>query len=603
LAAAVAASLVCVPAMAQLRAGQDGHANDSSNRIGSGGYNSGGWVYNNGINSNQVVYGNVTGGQWFQGPHSRDPREFTGPTGETLGDQFIRGTTAAPTAYQAWSPQYSPTPFYGSGRAVAPPTGTERIGVSSSYGFVGSGNAPVGAYSLQSEITTGTQLLRESPGGPNAVLGVHKSLIDPATNDISQPATGEAILGASSPLFGLQGLPGQPGSENATDMPLFAPPSLVPGGTDKFRMQQSDLERLRSELQSTPMDQQAIDAANGNPTGGSNQNNNAGPLQPQQQTGTLSSSNINRTADQPNASNLSGPQQQQGAQGMTSADRINGTSPQAQQQRITLVQPRQPGAGGNVLQQRLDQYMTPQMRELRASAQYLNQLGQFRAKAAAEGPGRGATTKPATGGFGTEGSGAGGYISSTPLPGAGTGANATGQQVKIKSLADGVSAKGLHDLLASAEDLMRQDRFQSAIEKYDAAEQVAPHDTLIALGRANAELGAGFYHRASTDLHTVFEIDPALLMGQYDLKNWMNPNRLQFMNKELSDLAASDPKSEDPVFLLAYLAYNTGDPAKAADYLKQARARSGGRDFLLDQLEARWKATAGSSVPGSGLNK
>lgn len=601
LAAAVAASLVSVPAMAQIRAGQDGHANDSSNRVGSGGYNSGGWVYNNGINSNQVVYGNVTGGQWFQGPHSRDPRSFTGPTGETLGDQFIRGTTGAPTSYQAWTPQYSPTPFYGAGRAVAPPTGTERLGVTNSYGYVGTGVVPVGPDSLHSEITTATQLLRESPGGPNTVLGVHQGITNLATGDISQPATGEAILGTSSPLYGLQGLPGQPGSQNDLELPLFSPPSLAPGGTDKFRLQQSEIERLRNELQSTPIDQAATNAANGNPTGGPNQNNNSQPQQP----GTLQSSNLNRAADQPNGSNLNGPQQQQGNQSLNSADQINANPPQAQQQRITLVQARQPGAGGNVLRQRLDQYLTPQMRELRANAQYLNKLAQFKDKAAAEAAGRGATTRPAVGGIGAEGAaGPGGYISTTPLPGAGAGpgGNVTGQPVKINSLAEGVSAKGLHDLLKSAEDLMRQDRFQSALQKYDAAEQVAPHDTLIAMGRANAELGAGFYHRASTDLHTVFEIDPALLMGQYDLKSWFSPKRLQFITKELSDLAASDPKSEDPAFLLAYIAYNTGDTAKAADYLKQARTRSGGRDFLLDQLEARWKLS-GSSIPNSGLNK
>jgi tetratricopeptide (TPR) repeat protein len=590
LAAAVAASLMAVPAMAQLRAGQDGHANDSSNRIGSGGYNSGGYMYNNGINPNQVIYGNVTGGQWFHGPGERDPRQFTGPSGATLGDEFIRGTSGVPTAYQPATPQFGPQAFYGAGRQVAPPTGTERLGYTGS--FVGTGAVPVGPLTLGNEITASNALLRQSPG-QDTVLGLHHSLVDPQTGDITQLNVGQAILDVSSPLYGLQGLPGQPGSENATELPMFAPPSLTPGGTDRFRMQQSEIERLRSELQSTPMDQQALNAANGNnPNGGGpKQGNNA------QQNGAMSSSNLTNAAEQPNSSNLNG---QQGNTGLNAGNLTNANTPLGQQQRITQVQPRLPGSQGNALQQRLDRYLTPQMRELRANAQYVNQMARFHQKAMAPGAGRGATTQPAAG-FGSEPAGdvgAGGYTS-TPLPG---GNAAAGQPVKIHSLAEGVSAKGLHDLLKSAEDLMKQDRFQSAIEKYDAAEQVAPHDMLIALGRANAELGAGFYHRASMDLHTVFETDPSLLMGQYDLKSWMSDQRLQFVTKELSGLATSDPKSEDPVFLLAYIAYNTGDTAKAADYLKQAKARSGGRDFLLDQLEAKWKLP-GTSTPGSGLNK
>jgi tetratricopeptide (TPR) repeat protein len=599
LAAAVAASLMSVPAMAQIRAGQDGHASDSSNRVGSGGYNSGGYIYNNGINSNQVIYGNVTGGQWFHGPGERDPRQFTGPSGATLGDEFIRGTSGVPTAYQPATPQYAPQAFYGAGRSVAPPTGTQRLGYTGS--FVGTGTVPVGPLTLQNNIAASSDVLRQSPGLDN-ILGQRRGLLDPETGDLTALPPNQAILDASSPLYNLQGLPGQPGSENG-QLPMFAPPSLAPGGTDRFRMQQSEIERLRNELQSTPMDQGTQqNGANGNAKGGPNQN-------AAQQNGALStSSSLNNAAEQPNGSNLNGQQQQQNTSTLNSGTLNNGNTPQGQQQRSTLVQPRVPGGQANVLRERFDQYLTPQMRVLRANAQNLNVLSRIKNKVNAPGE-RGATTQPAGAldtSPGIEGAGPQGYVSTTPMPGAGGIAagngNVAGQPVKITSLADGVSAKGLHDLLKSAEELMRQDKFESAIEKYNAAEQVAPRDTLIALGRANAELGAGFYHRASTELHNVFGMDPALLMGQYDLKSWFSPRRLQFITKELSDLAASDPKSEDPVFLLAYIWYNTGDTAKAADYLKQARTRSGGRDYLLDQLESRWKL-AGPSVPASGLNK
>lgn len=591
-AAMAAASLISVPAMAQIRAGQDGHANDSSNRVGSGGYNAPGSVYNNGITPNQIIYGNVTGGLQFQGPHERDPRSFTGFTGSTVADQFTRGTTGVPTAYQPASPQYAPQLFFGASRNVAPPTGTQPLGYTGSY--VSTGGVPVGPMtSLPSEVAASGDILRQR-SGDSAPIGVRTTLLNPETGDLNTAPTGEAILSPSSPLFGLQGLPGEAGNDNSTDLPGFAPPSLTPGGTDRFRMQRSDLERLRSELSGTPNDQG--NAANGTTNDSTNGQTNNG-----QQTGTLQSSSLSAPADGPAGSGLN-PQQPGDGIGNGNLTNNVGGNLQGQQQRSTLVPARVPGSQGNVLRQRLDQYLTPQMRALRDSAQYVNRMAQIRNKAATPG---GPTSRPSMGAGPLEtGTPGGAYAQPNLTPGASpalTPGVAPGQPVKINSLADGVSAKGLHDLLKSAEDLMRQDKFQSALDKYDAAQQVAPHDTLIALGRANAELGAGFYHHASADLHTVFLSDPALLMGQYNLKNWMSEKRLEYITRELSDLAAAEPKSEDPVFLLAYVSFNTGDAAKAADYLKQARARAGNKDDLLDQLDVRWRPAGASATPD--LNK
>ena len=47
---------------------------------------------------------------------------------------------------------------------------------------------------------------------------------------------------------------------------------------------------------------------------------------------------------------------------------------------------------------------------------------------------------------------------------------------------------------------MKQGKFSSALDKYDQAEQVAPNNSLIKLGRANAELGASYFARADQHL-------------------------------------------------------------------------------------------------------
>ena len=58
------------PAAAQYPvAGQDGHANDANNRVGSGGYNSGG-SSGSAVTPNNIVNKTVSGGYGFRGPVS-----------------------------------------------------------------------------------------------------------------------------------------------------------------------------------------------------------------------------------------------------------------------------------------------------------------------------------------------------------------------------------------------------------------------------------------------------------------------------------------------------------------------------------------------------
>jgi len=160
-------------------------------------------------------------------------------------------------------------------------------------------------------------------------------------------------------------------------------------------------------------------------------------------------------------------------------------------------------------------------------------------------------------------------------------------------------------MLAQAEDLMRQGKFQSAIDRYDVALQIAPNNPLVSLGRANAELGAGAYRLASADLHRVFTSDHATLMAQYDLKGWFPADRLEAITKELQDLSSRDPKDQMPEFLLAYIAYNIGDPDAAARHLTEARKRSGTSDPLLDFMERDWKlpVVERTPTPQPDLNK
>jgi tetratricopeptide (TPR) repeat protein len=176
------------------------------------------------------------------------------------------------------------------------------------------------------------------------------------------------------------------------------------------------------------------------------------------------------------------------------------------------------------------------------------------------------------------------------------------EPVKVPSLAQGVTAQGLHSVLQNAEALMKDGKFTSALEQYDQAEQIAPNNPLIKLGRANAELGASYYARAESHLRDALAKNPELLQGQYDLMAMLGEQRLQVLVTDLKEVAKKDEHEPRPVFLLAYIYYNIGDPARAEGYLDLADKRSGGRDPFYNLLREKWTLpAAGEKPPGTGL--
>jgi tetratricopeptide (TPR) repeat protein len=124
--------------------------------------------------------------------------------------------------------------------------------------------------------------------------------------------------------------------------------------------------------------------------------------------------------------------------------------------------------------------------------------------------------------------------------------------VKVPSMAAGMNGKGLAEVIKQAEELMKQGKYNAALEKYDAAQQVAPNNPLIKLGRAIAELGGSYYARAETHIRDAFAQNPAVMIGQYDLRNLLGEDRLQALVKDLRELANTDKKDPRPVFAVVY---------------------------------------------------
>src|SRR6266542_2960087 len=79
------------------------------------------------------------------------------------------------------------------------------------------------------------------------------------------------------------------------------------------------------------------------------------------------------------------------------------------------------------------------------------------------------------------------------------------EPVQVRSFAQGMQARGLTDLTKQAEDLMRQGKYNAALDKYDAAQQVAPNNPMLKMGRAIAELGGSFFARAESHIRDAFQ--------------------------------------------------------------------------------------------------
>jgi hypothetical protein len=569
------------PAAAQYPAGQDGHANDANNRAGSGGYNSA--RQGSAVTQDNIINRTVSGGIGFTGPiRETDPGAFRVRLPGTGLDNFIRTSNGVPTGTGGTSDLTVPHPYYGDSRGVAPPPGSLPVGFSGGY----VGTTP------QNNLTLSSSLSTPSTGATTLqarTIPTDTLLLNSVYNTSGYQGITDAALNGNlaSPLPGLR--PGQPGDLATSPFALPALPQL-PGG---LPTEDPAVLRMRAELQEAALPSSL------NPNVGENNNGQPGgpnfPGSPQNQNGTQQ--NPNGTQQNPNGGqNQNGgqPNQPGGQQNQPGAPNqpLNGVLPAPLETPANAAISNQPNgsqlnatplnntpAGQESLRQR--------MTTLVPAAQQSTLLTELQNRMARYGP-AGTSDAEANRKFREMQ-----QKNARPgKPGAGVGlpqqAPPDTAPVKVSSLATGVKAKGLHDLLAGAEDLMRQGKFDSAIDKYAQAQRVAPNNPLTYLGRAHAELGAGYYAKAEQDLRYVFRADPELLLAQFDLGTAMGEQRLAFLRKDLTGLTQSEPKSETPWFLLAYLDYNGGDAAAAEKDLNEAEQRAGHGDWAIRTLRTHW---------------
>ena len=591
----VAAAALALPTLALAQGQIDaGRANDASNRIGSWGRNEGGLnptYYSNSVinNGNRIITGNVSQGREFRGNVGyTDPYAFRGPTAGIVSDNFAKNSVGVP---RAGAPPIAPNtsvPFYGVAQTVTPPPGFQLNASKTGYvppATVAGTVRPaqdnrIGIVDLNQPIapapTPGDIMMRGSLNPQQAaqqagiltgstLYGVREwNPNDPADRSFLQNALNRQNMG-----FGPQVDP-----RTVQRMRDEVEKALLPDRVDSQQQQQQPLG-------GRPQDGLTLDA---------NRRSFDAPTDP---------SVVNRPInDQVRATPL-------GASGMSTEQGI----------RYNLLgRARRTSEQYTELDKRLEQYYS----ELRKTdADFAREFNADLRRKAAETKTADATKRGLPG---VDQTNPANPNANVPDAGKKPGADkekekvVRPQPVKVTSLSTGVRGEGLANVMKKAEALMKEGKFTSALDQYDAAEAVTPNNPLITLGRGHAELGAGFFMRADGHLRQALTADRALLMGQYDLTAMLGEERLTKLVSELKEQTTKDPTKATPLFLLAYIAYNTGHEQQALGYLDLAEQRGGDPGGFFKLLKEHWalpdagggeapKPDAGATPTKPELNK
>jgi tetratricopeptide (TPR) repeat protein len=556
--AVLSAAVLFVPlvSFAQFRVGSDGQATDANPRIGSNGYNS-----NTApapyVTGNQIITGNVTGLNYFHGgvPYT-DPSAFRGQTGSSSFDPFLRQSTAAPLrgAPPTANNLFVPQPFYG-GQTAAPPQGYSRDPYSGTYLPQRNLNTP-GSADLNYAVPPNIGQLQLPPPGTNFLVGA--------------PGAGNTqTIVAPLPSGGVTAWQPQAGDNQYY---LSRSSNYLQDRPDRKPTDERTIQQMRSELQQTT-------AAAAIPNGAV-QNSLSDFPQPTNSPG------VNPTGNETAPGDQHGP----------------ALTPEPLNPNL-LNKPAAPSAFAT--NQSLQNIMPPAAQQSTQVAELERRMSQTQAAGAARVNTPDVSPKPLNDAAAPKATPIDASVP-PPVP-APTPAHAPlkpetpnltlpigskPEPMKVDSLATGFRASGLQNQMKSAEDLMRAGKFTSAIAKYETAEQVAPNNALVLLGKAHAELGGGYYERAEIDLRRAMAAEPALVLGQYNLKAMYGEKRLQYVINDLKQLASNDKKLARPVLLLAYIAYNTGNENNAGEWLQAAEDRGLKNDSLIAAFRKNWKLPA-----------
>lgn len=563
--AALALSVVPLAALGQGQI-QAGRVNDANNRMGSGGWNGGHTDMNYNSNivyrnvgmvggptfGNAIITGNVTQGREFRGNVGyTDPFAFRGPTAGIGIDNFAKNSAGVPRGgAPALAPNQS-TLFYGASRTVATPPGFE-LGPNRN-GYVPA--APIDPVRAAQDHRLG-------------IVNLNQTI---APSDMIIPGGNNGIVTGST-LYGFR----EWNPRDAADRNFIEDLIARQSNGDRSNLDPRQVQKMREELMKTIQpDLRLKDQVNPADTTDSGKPRDSLTLDP-----------IGRTFESPNDPLLT---KKPISDQMQSQPLSDGSDAQVGSRQNMLGMAHRSSTQYAEMNKRLEQYYADRRQTDTEFARQFNsdvrakQAAEAKAKAEAEKKIAANTVKPNT--------------PNTTKPEKTTDdaekekkekeKKKKLQPLKITTLSAGMKAEGVANVLVKAETLMKEGKYASALDQYDAADAVMPGNPMVLRGRAIAELGAGFFMRADAHLREAYTADKALFLGKPDLKVMLGEERLGKIVNELKETANKENKPT-PLFLLAYIAYNSGHERQAMGYLDLADKKAEGKDSFYTMVREHW---------------
>jgi hypothetical protein len=163
-----------------------------------------------------------------------------------------------------------------------------------------------------------------------------------------------------------------------------------------------------------------------------------------------------------------------------------------------------------------------------------------------------------------------------------------------KSYTTGEATSLFEKHVRTGEEELAKGHYFDAEERFARALAMKPGDVTVQAARLNAQIGAGLYLSAATNLRQLFEQHPEVIGVHYKDATMPSAARISALMDEFHDNLIKARKDQMPVpeesaLLLAYVGYQTGN----ADAVKEGltalkKGPSGGIDQLIPVLEGVW---------------
>jgi hypothetical protein len=165
---------------------------------------------------------------------------------------------------------------------------------------------------------------------------------------------------------------------------------------------------------------------------------------------------------------------------------------------------------------------------------------------------------------------------------------------EAKTYTTGTPGSLFESHLKAGEEDLAQGHYFDAEERFARALSMHPGDATVQAARLNAQIGAGLYLSAATNLRQLYQQHPEVIGVHYTGKTMPSAERLKLMIEEMRQNISKAKKENQPTpdeagLLLAYVGYQTSDEGAVREGLAALReSKDGSTDPLVPILEGVW---------------